>query len=344
LKSLVYFSFKYLFRYFNYIYFRSVKVYGYEKIPKDGGVLFSPNHQGALLDPLLVGSMTPRKLTSLTRSDVFGGSFKWFFDACQMLPVYRIRDGYQNLKKNDLTFEKCYKILGNGDFLLMFSEGGHHNEYYLKNLSKGSSRLAFIAHKENPDKKIYLQPVGINYGHHQQPQCSLHLVYGSPIEIGALYETELTDAENINKIREELQNKMKECLWLPENTENYHIQKQKINRITTELEFDQLKASLNTSFHKLPNRKKQSALVRFLAIALSLPNIIPLWITRKVIGKFKDIVFTSSMKYSLGLFFFPIWWLGTAIPIAYGYGYSIMTIYLLVSILSLFIRQRILLL
>ena len=343
MKSLVYFSFKYLFRYFNYVYFRSVKVYGYENIPKNGGVLFSPNHQGALLDPLLVGSMTPKKLTSLTRSDVFKSPFKWFFNACQMLPVYRIRDGYQNLKKNDFTFKKCYEILGNGDFMLMFSEGGHHNEYYLKNLSKGSSRLAFNAHKENPTKKIYLQPVGINYGHHQQPQCSLHLVFGSPIEIGESYDVKLTDAENINKIRKELQNRMKDCLWLPENTEKYQIQKQKINRETTELEFDQLKASLNTSFNKLPNRKKKSSLIHFLAIALSLPNLIPLWITRKVIGKFKDIVFTSSMKYSLGLFLFPIWWLGTAIPIAYGYGNSTMTTYLLVSILSLFIRQRILL-
>ena len=153
----------------------------------------------------------------------------------------------------------------------------------------------------------------------------------------------VNDAENINKIRKELQNRMKECLWLPENTENYQIQKQKINRETTDLEFDQLKASLNTSFNKLPNRKKKSPLIHFLAIALSLPNLIPLWITRKVIGKFKDIVFTSSMKYSLGLFLFPIWWLGTAIPIAYGYGNSTMTTYLLVSILSLFIRQRILL-
>ena len=188
-----------------------------------------------------------------------------------------------------------------------------------------------------------MQPVGINYGHHQQPQCSLHLVFGSPIEIGESYDVKLTDAENINKIRKELQNRMKDCLWLPENTEKYQIQKQKINRETTELEFDQLKASLNTSFNKLPNRKKKSSLIHFLAIALSLPNLIPLWITRKVIGKFKDIVFTSSMKYSLGLFLFPIWWLGTAIPIAYGYGNSTMTTYLLVSILSLFIRQRILL-
>ena len=66
-------------RYYNYVYFRNIEVHGLENIPKDGGVLFSPNHQGAFLDPLLIGSMTPSKITSLTRSDVFGGPFQWFF-------------------------------------------------------------------------------------------------------------------------------------------------------------------------------------------------------------------------------------------------------------------------
>ena len=107
------------------------------------GLLFSPNHQGALLDPLVLASLTKGKITSLTRSDIFGGPFQWFLDAFYMLPVYRIRNGYSNLKKNDEIFAKCYELLGLGKFMLMFSEGGHHNEYYLQNLSKGSSRLAF---------------------------------------------------------------------------------------------------------------------------------------------------------------------------------------------------------
>ena len=120
MKNIFYFSLKYFLRYYNQIFFRDIKQYGYENFPKDGGVLFSPNHQGAFLDPLLIGSMTPKKITSLTRSDVFGGPLQWFLDALQMLPVYRIRNGYSNLKKNDVTFKKCYELLGNGKFLMMF--------------------------------------------------------------------------------------------------------------------------------------------------------------------------------------------------------------------------------
>ena len=38
----------------------------------------------------------------------------------------------------------------------------------------------------------------------------------------------------------------------------------------------------------------------------------------KVISKFDDIVFVSSMKYAMGVFFFPIWWFGSGLALAYA--------------------------
>ena len=341
MKLIVYLFLKNIFRYYNRIYFRSVKIYGKNNIPTDGGVIFSPNHQGALLDPLVLASLTKGKITSLTRSDIFGGPFQWFLDAFYMLPVYRIRNGYSNLKKNDEIFAKCYNLLGLGKFMLMFSEGRHHNEYYLQNLSKGSSRLAFKAAQENPGKNIYLQPVGINYGHHQQPQCTLHLVYGQPIEVSSFIDLKLNDVENINILKLELQNRMKACLWLPDNNENYSIQKKKINRHTTQVDFKTLKSALQNNYNKMPEVKQKSKTRKILIFLLSLPNIIPLWISRKIIGKIEDIVFVSSLKYVLGVFLFPIWWLATSITIAYMYGNRVMTTYLLICTLTLLIKQRI---
>ena len=90
-----------------------------------------PNHQNALLDPLLVGTTANQSIHSLTRSDVFGGPLQWFLDAMQTLPVYRIRDGYSQLKNNDEVFERCYEILGQKKHMMMFSEGRHHEEHYL---------------------------------------------------------------------------------------------------------------------------------------------------------------------------------------------------------------------
>ena len=287
--------------------------------------------------------MTPKKITSLTRSDVFGGPLQWFLDALQMLPVYRIRNGYSNLKKNDVTFKKCYELLGNGKFLMMFSEGGHHDEYYLKKLSKGSSSLAIQAQNHNRDKKIYILPVGINYGHHKQTCSTLPLVYGKPLLVSDFINPKLNEAENINLIREELQRRMQKCLWLPLETENYQIQKECINRITTKMSFDDLKRALKNSSDDLPKRRHINIFRQIFSSILSFPNFIPLWISRKIINQFDDKVFVSSMKYALGAFLFPIWWLSTSMMVAFYFGNTIMTIYLTLCIVSILIRQRILL-
>lgn len=343
MKTLAYFGLKYVLRFYNYIYFRSVKVYGKKNLPSDGGILYSPNHQGAFLDPLLIGSITPGKVTSLTRSDVFGGPLQWFLDAFQMLPVYRIRNGYGNLKKNDAIFERCYDLLGEGKNVMMFSEGGHHNEYFLQRLSKGSSRLAFLAQKNHPLRKIYLQPVGINYGHHQQPRCTLHLVFGNPIEVGALIQSDLSDAENINILREELQNRMAACMWLPENDAHYMAKKERINSVTTRKDFFTLKETLQNDWEKMPKRKPPSFLTKFLALLLFIPSFVPLLISRWIINKFEDIVFISSMKYALGAFFFPIWWLLSGVVLSLLFSPQVALFYIGLSIVTLFYREKLLL-
>lgn len=341
MKNLLYFFFKYYFRIYTYFYFREVKIYGLENIPKDGGILYSPNHQGAFLDPLLIGAFTPRTITSLTRADVFKGPQRWLFEVFKMLPVYRIRNGYQNLKKNDAIFEKCYTLLGQGHQMLMFSEGGHHDEYFLQKLSKGSSRLVYQAQCQNPSQKIYIQPVGINYGHHKQVRCTLHLVFGQPLLVQNYVIPSNSEPQNINLLKEQLAQEMKSCLWLPEQTENYDTQKKWINAQNTRLGFVELKQKLSENKDLTFSKKNKRTL--FWGNFLSLPNIIPLWITRQIINRFEDKVFVSSFKYASGAFLFPLWWWGSTILFNTIFGYTTAIFYLLFSISSLFFRQKILL-
>ena len=173
---------RFIFSSYNLLYFRNFKVVGRENIPQNGGVLYSPNHQNALIDPLLVGTTATASIYSLTRSDVFGGPLQWFLDAMQTLPVYRIRDGYDKLKKNKAVFERCHQLLSNKENLMMFSEGKHHEEYYLLRLSKGSARLAMKAQLQSTHP-IYIQPVGLNYGNHLHPRHDCTVVYGNSINL-----------------------------------------------------------------------------------------------------------------------------------------------------------------
>ena len=341
LKQILYFLFKFYIKTYSYIYFRNIKLYGLENIPKDGGVLYSPNHQGAFLDPLLIGAFTPKTITSLTRADVFNGPQMWFFDVLKMLPVYRIRNGYQNLKKNDATFNKCYYLLGNKGNMLMFSEGGHHDEYYLQTLSKGSSRLAYQAQMKYPKEKIYIMPVGLNYGHHKQTRCSLHFVFGTPLSVQDFITPLASEAQIINQVKQALIYKMKACLWIPEESNQYEQQKKWINAKNTLLDFRELKEKL-VHGEGLLNSKKISGRNLFGHI-LSLPNLIPLLITRVIINSLEDKVFISSIKYASGAFLFPIWWLCTTLLVASFFSLAIALLYFLVSLASLFLRQKILL-
>ena len=200
IKSLFYHFLRNYLKFYGYIYFRDIKIYGKNNIPKKGGLLFSPNHQSAFIDPVLVASYNSGKILSLTRSDVFGGPLQWFLDAMEMLPIYRLRNGYSNLKKNEEIFEKCYEVLGKGKKMQMFSEGGLHTEYYLKRISKGSSRIAYNAQKKYPNQNIYIIPVGINYGHHEKPRCSIQLVFGKAIKIKEYMNANNLESENINNI------------------------------------------------------------------------------------------------------------------------------------------------
>ena len=185
--------------------------------------MFSPNHQGAFLDPIVVGSILSLPITYLTRGDVFGDGYNGFWMR-YALPVYRIRNGFSSLKQNDTTFERCYKILAKGEHLMMFSEGLHHAEYYLHPLSKGSSRLMYQAQQKHPQQPMYIVPVGINYGNYTRPFGVLQLVIGPPIAVKDYLNEAKTPAQNINALRDALTVAMKKTLWIPEKGENYPTQ------------------------------------------------------------------------------------------------------------------------
>ncbi len=343
LKSLFYHFLRNYLKFYGYIYFRDIKIYGKNNIPKKGGLLFSPNHQSAFIDPVLVASYNSGKILSLTRSDVFGGPLQWFLDAMEMLPIYRLRNGYSNLKKNEEIFEKCYKVLGKGKKMQMFSEGGLHTEYYLKRISKGSSRIAYNAQKKYPNQNIYIIPVGINYGHHEKPRCSVQLVFGKAIKIKEYMNANNLESENINFIRDSLQIEMENCLWLPKKDDDYYFKKSLINKKTTKMSFSKIKTLLKEN-HKNQNNLKKSHFIKSIIIRiLTIPNIIPIIISRKIINLIKDKDFIGSMKYGCGAIIFPIWWIILGLIILYFFNPIICFIFIVFSVSSEIIRQNLLL-
>ena len=330
-----------LLSFYNRFYFRKLRIVGRENIPTDGAILFSPNHQNALIDPILVGTTCNRSVHSLTRSDVFGGPWQWFLDAMQMLPVYRIRDGYKQLKNNQGVFEQCYALLGNKKHMMMFSEGKHHDQYYLQPLSKGSSRLAMEAQLRAPGHTIYLQAVGLNYGSYVHARHDCVVVYGKAIAVSDFVDIYLEHpAKGLNALRDALQIAMEECLWLPHNDDRYLQQKKHINYHTTGMPFEELKYKLEKKESNFTVASKKSSLDPLLIIIFSLPNIpvhLGLYFLRK---QFDDHVFHGTMNYLGGLILFPLWWGIGMLFTRFSHSFYWSIIIFITCIISLFIRQN----
>ncbi len=179
LKHYVDFGFKFYFK---------TTVAGLENIPKKGSLIFTPNHQNALMDALGVLCLKPWQPVFLARADIFNSPFiNKVLTFLKILPVYRIRDGYENLNKNDEIFNKTMDVIKNGNGLVILPEGNHGDEKRLRPLKKGVARIAFQSESvgaKNLDIKII--PVGIDYSNYVHVGSELHIRFGSAINVKPL--------------------------------------------------------------------------------------------------------------------------------------------------------------
>jgi len=325
---------------YNNFFFKKLTIIGKEKIPKDGSIIFSPNHQSGLLDPLLVGVTNGKKVYSLTRSDVFRKPFLCLLDAMQALPIYRIRDGYEKLLRNNETFGICYELLKNKNNLLIFSEGKHHDKYFLLQISKGSSRIGLESLKKFPKTKIYLQAVGINYGSHIHPYHNCAIVYGNPIKLNKfikLYKKK--PVETLNMVRLELENEMKKCLWLPNYSTEYNFKRSLINYQSTKQDFKILKNKISKDDTNLKDNYSITVTEKIAINFFSIFNLIPLMMINSVLRRVEDRVFHLSIKYLIGIIIFPLWWTIVFFISVYFLNLPLAFVIIIFLVLFLFLRQ-----
>ncbi len=179
------------------LFYRSWKVRGLENIDPSKPLLIAANHQNALLDALqivilLKGLSQP---IFLARADVFKKkSIATILNWMKIMPVYRIRDGFDSLQKNKEIFEKCAAVLGHGNSMVIFPEGNHGDHRELRMLKKGLARVAFGAEQAR-DNNLGLQviPVGLDYSDYVKFRGRVTVSVGEPIhmsELTALYSDE----------------------------------------------------------------------------------------------------------------------------------------------------------
>ncbi len=166
-------------------FFRSVKVTGKENIPENKPVIFAPNHQNALMDALALLATTKGQPIFLARSDIFKKPLlAKVLNFLKMIPIYRIRDGYGNLKLNDEILRKITSILSKNHSMVIFPEGNHGDKRTLRPLKKGICRMAFQAEEAyNYNLDIQIVPVGLDYTNYYKFNHRLLVNFGKPIPV-----------------------------------------------------------------------------------------------------------------------------------------------------------------
>lgn len=145
-----------------------------------GPLLLAANHPDSFLDAILLCSIFKSPLYSLARGDAFIGSFyNKLLRSLNMLPVYRLSEGVENLEHNYQTFGSCIDIFKKNGLVLIFSEGRCINEWHLRPLKKGTARLAMDAWEQNIPLTVI--PVGINYSSFRSFGKNIKLNFGEAI-------------------------------------------------------------------------------------------------------------------------------------------------------------------
>ncbi|MFN4146093.1 MAG: 1-acyl-sn-glycerol-3-phosphate acyltransferase [Runella sp.] len=168
----------------NRVFYRKVEVKNFPThLASDVPLMIVSNHQNTLMDALaVVLNVGQRQPYFLTRADIF--KKKWLRKLLlmlKMLPVYRLRDGLDEMQQNDEIFRACVAILSNGGTLAAFPEGNHGVQYHLRPFKKGLARIALRAEAEHQwQLGLQILPCGLYYTHCRKMGERLVLNFGTP--------------------------------------------------------------------------------------------------------------------------------------------------------------------
>ncbi len=361
------------------LFYSKIIIKNREKLPKNKPILFVPNHQNSFMDAFLIVTSISVITYFLTRARAFNPPIMgWFLRSLNMLPVYRVRDGFSSVQKNNAIFDECYRYLKRNQAVMIFAEANHNLKKRIRPLSKGFTRIAFGG-EEKYDWELDLQvvPVGINYTAHRNSRNTIQVNFGESIPVSKyreLYKQDEKEAAEL--LKQEVSDSMKklafhvqdlgeyaaqEILWdtlepneqliVDPDTANPRIAKAKPH-LTEEIkeeakELRKTAEKQDFSLRDITQGRRWSAADYLLApfyLLVLLNNIIPYQPVRYLMKNvIKDHAFDASIKFVAGLFILPIFYGIVSIILALsGLSFPFIAAYFGISILTApaFIRAK----
>ena len=203
--------------------FYRIDVRGLKHVPKGVPVVLAPNHMNGFVDPVVLAMHLPQKVRFFARGDVFKGKFAgWILNQLNVSPMFRIEEGFSEIKKNDKTFEECRRLLTADGTLLIFPEGLCVSQRRLQNLRKGLGRIVFQTGESfGFEKDIVVIPVGVNFLFPTKFRSRVSIDVGTPMSAKKYYDQFRQDkVRTINEFTKHLQSEMVNYVSIIKNKEN----------------------------------------------------------------------------------------------------------------------------
>lgn len=293
-----------------FFYYKKISLIGKETIPEDQPVLFLGNHQNALLDALLVATKSGRFCYYLTRAAVFKKPLvSKILKSLNMLPVYRVRDGWSTIAKNKSIFNTSVELLHNNQAITIFPEGSHSLVRRVRPLSKGFTRIVLELREKYPDTTVSLIPIGFNYQAPKQMGSRVALVFGQPIMSSNYNQLSVTEATK--QIKADVFDAMsKLTTQIPE--ENYDIVLQKLTE--RNIDFTNPEAvnqCIANNFKDCSSQPLKTAVFKTVLKPMVYAILcLPILVWKKVLKpKIKEEEFESTFRFAVCLTLVPFWML-----------------------------------
>ena len=317
-----------------FFYFRRIKIHDAQNIPEDKPVLLLSNHQNALLDALLIATKSGRSFYFLTRAGVFENPFiAKILKSLQMLPVYRIRDGWGSLTNNDAIFKTCSELLNKKACIVIFPEGNHNLNRTVRPLSKGFTRIVFNTLKNYPEIDLQLIPVGVNYVKAERFSDSASIYFGVPIAANKYISGNKN--EDVVRLKAKIHSEISQLTTdIPK--EDYQESLHTLENLNVDfLDPKAVNACMASKFKgcKVEDVKNNTFLKTIFKTLLALIFSVPFLVWKFVMKpKIKDIEFVSTFRFAIAVTLAPLWLISLFVVLALTLGWIFAIGFLIASL------------
>lgn len=172
-------------------YYREIQVVGAERVPLDLPLLVVANHPNALMDPMLVATSLPRRVTFTGKATLFDKPLlPLFLRALGFVPLRRASDeaarraagGAPDPGRNADAFRAIVAALADRRAVLIFPEGKSHDEPQMSPLRTGAARMALQA-REAGITDLAILPVGLVFEDKAEPRTRVLVEIGEPLRM-----------------------------------------------------------------------------------------------------------------------------------------------------------------